>query len=401
MGLYKIKAATPEGRLVFREIEAASKEEIAPRLEREGLYPLEVRSKGFSLNASLFSGKEKVKSGDFLIFNQGLSTLLKAGLPLIDSLETLGETSRSPILAGAIKDSLKSIKSGQSISESFAKHPKVFPELYIATIAAGERTGDLIPSIRGYMEYQKRIEAIRKKVVSSATYPTVLLIASVGVVGFLLAYVVPSFAKIYLDSSAELPLPTKVLIGATSFIKEYLFLVAVLFIGAGIGLRAYLGTGNGRQLTDRLKLSFPHLGEIYLGYATAKFTRTLGMVLKSGLPLVDALKMSKAVLDNRVLEKKLDYVIKRAVEGGTVTEAIEKAGLMPEVALRMFGVGERSASLPPILEDIAAYLDEEVRHKVEIITDLIEPALMVIMGIIIGTIVVLMYLPIFQLGARV
>lgn len=401
MGLYKIKAATPEGRLVFREIEAASKEEIAPRLEREGLYPLEVRSKGFSLNASLFSGAEKVKSGDFLIFNQGLSTLLKAGLPLIDSLETLGETSRSPILAGAIKDSLKSIKSGQSISESFAKHPKVFPELYIATIAAGERTGDLIPSIRGYMEYQKRIEAIRKKVVSSATYPTVLLIASVGVVGFLLAYVVPSFAKIYLDSSAELPLPTKVLIGATSFIKEYLFLIAVLLVGAGIAFRAYLGTGNGRQLTDRLKLSFPHLGEIYLGYATAKFTRTLGMVLKSGLPLVDALKMSKAVLDNSALEKKLDYVIKRAVEGGTVTEAIEKAGLMPEVALRMFGVGERSASLPPILEDIAAYLDEEVRHKVEIITDLIEPALMVIMGIIIGTIVVLMYLPIFQLGARV
>lgn len=403
MGIYKVKVSTPEGRVFHREIAAESEAHVSAVLAHEGLYPLKITSsEGFTGRlASLFVRKGAVNTPDFLVFNQGLATLLKAGLPLTDCLETLAGISSDPVLNGAIKEAVREVRSGKTLSEAMSTQAIVFPLLYTAAISAGESTGDLVPTIRSYTEYQQKVEAIRKKIISSATYPAVLAGISLLVIIFLVTYVVPSFASIYLGTGAQLPLPTMVLIGITEFIKEFFYIIILFSTGGALGLLYYLKSGKGRLFVDRMKLVLPYLRDIYTDYAMSRFSRTLGMVLKSGVPLIKGLEMTRVVLRNSVLEAKLRTVIRKAREGRPVTQAIEEEGFMPAITLKMFGVGERSASLQSILGDIADYHDSGLDYKVGIMTDLIEPALMVFMGIIIGTIVVLMYLPIFQLGARI
>lgn len=401
MALFKVKAGTLEGRIFLKEIEAGTKEDIARQLEKEGMYPIDIRAKGFTSDRlRFFERKIPVRGSDLLVFNQGLTALLKAGLSIVESLDTMRRSTKNARLSDAIKDVVHGVRTGHSLSDALGRHPDIFPPLYISSIGAGERTGDIIHSIKGYIQYQKRIEAIRKKIVSSAIYPCVLSIASALVVGFLITYVVPSFAKIYIGAGAELPLPTRFLIYITEVVKGYILFFAGAGTAAAFAVRGYLRTDKGAFFLDNLKLSLPQLGEIYSGYSIAKFSRTLGMVLNSGIPLVQALGMSKGVLDNRVLAKKLETVIKKVKEGEPVHKAVADADFMPEVTLTMFSVGERSASLPEILDEIADYHEEDVSHKVGILTDLVEPALIIVMGVVIGAIVVLMYLPIFQLGAR-
>lgn len=400
MTLFKVKAGTLEGKVLYKEVEAASHDDLVRRLGKEGLYPIDIRARGALKDAvSLFAGKG-IRHAELLVFNHGLATLLKAGLPVVDSLETLRKTIRNPGLAEAVAGVINGIKAGSTLSEALGKYPEAFPPLYTASIGAGERTGDLIPAINGFIQYQKRMEAIRKKVVSSATYPLVLAFASAVVVVFLLIYVVPSFTRIYLDVGTDLPAATRALIAVTGFLKGRIIFAAAALSAAIVGMRFFFKTGDGRARLDKLKLSLPMLGEIYHGYAVSKFSRTLGTVLKSGLPLVQALQLSDGVLNNTFLQAKLERIIKKTKEGGTVSDAMDKEGFMPELSLRMFSAGERSANLPEVLSEIADFNEEDLSHRVEILTDLIEPALMVIMGLVIGTIVVLMYLPIFQLGAR-
>ena len=398
MGTYIVKVGTPEGRVFRREITADNTEQIAASLEKEGLYPISVRSRrSISLRRFRRKGSDH---GNFLAFNQGFVTLLKAGLPVIECLDTLGRTA-GPFFSETIRDTIKRVRNGQMLSEAMAASPQIFSPLYTSIVSAGESTGDLVPSLKGYIEYQKRIEDIRKKVVSSVTYPAVLATASIFVIAFLIVYVVPSFASIYLDSGADLPLPTKLLIWLTQSVEKFLLLILLSIAGASISIFYYFSNENGRARLDSIKLAFPGIGEIYRGYAVSKFSRTLGMLLRSGLPLITGMKMAKAVFNNHVLEERLDRVIRKTRDGGNVSTAMEQEDILPEITLRMFAVGERSASLPDILDEISAYHDQEVDYKVGILTDMIEPALMIMMGIIIGTIVILMYLPIFQLGARI
>lgn len=395
---FKVRAATQEGRVVSREVLANSRQEVGTQLEKEGLYLIEARPGGIGYASLQTSRRRKIKAWEFLTFNQGLVALLKAGMPVTECFDALLQRSLNPHFSAAIEETVRGIQNGQSISEAMKARSDVFPPLYTASISAGERTGDLIPSIKGYIEYIKRIEAIRKKVVSAMIYPALLTAVSLLVLTFLITYVVPAFAGIYLDSGTELPLPTRVLISATDFVKQNLLVMLLTVTALGFALRYFLRTSAGRSYVDAVKLHFPRLGEIYWGYAVAKFSRTLGMVLASGVPIIQALEMTKGVLSNTILEGKMDRAIKRAREGETVTNAMTEVALMPDVTLRMLAVGERSASLPAILADIADFHDEEVDHRVKIMTSLIEPALMIMMGLFIGTIVVLLYLPIFMLG---
>jgi len=402
MTIFRVKAATPTGGIVYKEFEAPSREGLDIRLERDGLYPLEVGVKGGILSR-LASLKTIGRVGyeDFYVFNKGLITMLKAGVPVLDCIETLKNNSRNETLRRALEDLVKGIRDGKSVSEAMKDRTDVFPALYAAVISAGERTGDLIPAIRGYIEYQKRIEGIRKKITAAAMYPSMLAFASFAVVCFLVTYVVPSFAGIYLNSGTRLPLPTHILMILSGFVRNNIFLIMAGAAASIAGLFFLITSSSSRRRIDALKLSLPRIGEIYRGYAVSKFSRTLGMVIKSGVPLIHALEMCKAVFNNSVLEDRLGKVIKKVSEGSTVSAAISEEGLMSEITMRMFTVGESSASLPVVLDDIADFQDEALDHSVSILTSLIEPALMVVMGLIIGAIVILMYLPIFQLGARI
>ena len=236
--------------------------------------------------------------------------------------------------------------------------------------------------------------------VSALIYPEVLGGASILVVAFLLTYVVPTFAMIYLDAGSELPFATMLLVRAIGFLKTHFILFGLLILTAIIAARVVLRDRSNAAYFDSIKLRVPVFGDIYRGYAVSKFSRTFGMILASGMPVITAIEMSKTVLNNSVLEAKIDLVIKKVSEGSTIAKALAEAAILPEITMRMFSVGEKSASLPAILVDISDFHDAEITHRIGILTDLIEPALMVIMGIVIGTIVVLMYLPIFQLGSR-
>jgi len=362
MATYKVKAGTLEGKILHKELVAETPGEVEAALEQEGLYPIDIRQKGIgreflttplSLGASMGYGARKATSEELLVFNQGFATLLRAGLPVVESLETMLESTQGAALGDALSSTLKSVKEGSPLSQAMAGVPSVFSKLYVASIAAGERTGDLVPSLKGHIDYQKRIDAIRKKITSSAIYPVVLAVASIGVVIFLISYVVPSFAGLYMDTGAELPLPTRMLIGFSEALKTYFLLILACAVAAGLWLRAFARSKRGTFVLDGLKLSLPYLGVILNGYAMAKFTRTLGMVLKSGIPLLEGLKMSKGVLANSVLEQKLERIIKDTEQGGTVSDSMKREHFMPPLTLRMFAVGESSASLNIILDEIA------------------------------------------------
>lgn len=400
MATFRVKIATPEGGIAYREFEASTREALASRLEKEGLLPIAISAKGALSSLLGALSRSGVASGDLLVFNQGLSALLKAGVTVPSALKVLKESEPNPVLSEAINEVMEGVKGGRSLSEAFTARPDVFSPLFASAIGAGERTGDLIPSIKGYVAYLKSVEAIRKKVVTAATYPVILAAASVLVIGFLISYVVPSFSKIYMDAGAELPIATRALLGLTGFVRSYFLFLVFIAVVSVIALKYYLKTPAGRRFLDGLKLKLPVLGHIYLSYSAAKFSRTLGMVLKSGVPVVPALRMAGGVLGNEVLKERLLVAADKAAGGEGVTAAIEEAGLFPAVSLKMFGVGERTASLPSVLEDIAEFNESEVDHRVSVLTGMLEPALMIIMGLVIGAIVILMYLPIFQLGAR-
>jgi len=399
MSRFMVKAATADGRVTSTEVEADSREEVELRLEREGLFPIEVRPRG---TASVFSSLltrrgGRVKRSEFLVFNKGLVALLKAGLPVTECLDTLSHLVRNPAFRSAVNDAAGEIRNGRTFSEGLARHPEVFPALYTASIGSGERTGDLIPAITDYVVYQHRIEGLRKKVVSSLTYPAALTGFTSLIIIFLISYVVPRFAKIYGDMGGDMPLPSRMLMALSDFVVTFAPFIVLALASAAVLARLYLKSGPGRLMLDRVKLEFPQLGEIYRSYVVAKFARTLSMILRSGVHIIQALEMSRPVLGNLVMEERLERVITRAREGGSLTSAVSETGLMPEISLRMLGVGEKSASLPAMLSDIADYHDEDVDHKARIITSLIEPALMIVMGVFIGAIVLLIYLPIFYL----
>jgi len=404
MAVYKIKAGTLEGKILYKEIMAQSRGEVEAALEKEGLYPIDIRLKGIAkefLSKPLSFGAPKVKSEDMLIFNQGFATLLRAGLPVVESLETLVQSSSGVALGVTLRDVLKRVKEGSTLSAAMGASPAVFSKLYVAAIAAGEKTGDLVPSIKGHIEYQKRVDAIKKKITSSAIYPIVLAFASIGVVIFLITYVVPSFAGLYIDTGAELPMPTRLLIGFSDLLKTYFLLIIAVIVAFVLWLKAFARSRRGTFMIDSLKLRLPYLGAIFSGYSMAKFTRTLGMVLASGVPLLEGLNMSKGVLANIVLEEKLDRIVTSTEHGGVVSDSMEREAFMEPLTMRMFAVGERSASLNIILSEIADYHDQDLNYKVGILTSFIEPALMVVMGTIVAVIVVLMYLPIFQMGVNI
>jgi len=374
MAVYKIKAGTLEGKILYKEIMAQSRGEVEAALEKEGLYPIDIRLKGIAkefLSKPLSFGAPKVKSEDMLIFNQGFATLLRAGLPVVESLETLVQSSSGVALGVTLRDVLKRVKEGSTLSAAMGASPAVFSKLYVAAIAAGEKTGDLVPSIKGHIEYQDNI---------FCDIPYCL-----GICKYRRCDLSYNLCRAFFCRS----------------LYTYFLLIIAVIVAFVLWLKAFARSRRGTFMIDSLKLRLPYLGAIFSGYSMAKFTRTLGMVLASGVPLLEGLNMSKGVLANIVLEEKLDRIVTSTEHGGVVSDSMEREAFMEPLTMRMFAVGERSASLNIILSEIADYHDQDLNYKVGILTSFIEPALMVVMGTIVAVIVVLMYLPIFQMGVNI
>lgn len=401
MPSYSCKIGTSDGRVVEREFEAVSKEQLRASLEEQGFSVFVVRARPFQGLVQSGAVSRRFKGRQFLTFNQELLVMLKSGLPILQVLDTLLERMDPGPFRNALREIREDVRGGSVLSEAFEKFPQFFPYLYVAAIKAGERTGDLPVTLERFIAYQKRVEAVRSKVREASFYPALLGFVTISVLAFLILWVVPRFSQIYIDSATQLPWVTRALIGFSSSIVKILPLLVVVLLCASVAFRFWVATERGRMLFDSIKLKIPFFGALQLEYALSGFCRTLATVLTSGIPLVSALQMSRGTLDNRLLEDKLLNVTHAVEEGGEFARSLEATGVFPLLALRMIGAGEKTGALPEMLLEVSGYYESEVEQRLERLTSMIEPMMMLFMGLMIGGVVVAMYIPIFQLAGTV
>lgn len=398
MPSYLCKIGTADGRVVEKVFDAPGKEQLKENLEEQGFFVFQIRLQLFQFLKQGESQRGSLSGRRFLAFNREFLVLLRSGLPVLQIMDTLIGQMEASGLREVLTEIREEIKGGSILSDAFAKFPRYFPHLYVASIRAGEKTGDLHVTLSRYLEYQKRIEEIRGRVRSASFYPVLLTSAAVIVLVFLLLYVVPSFTQIYADANVELPFMTRMMIGISDglgSVAPLLFLGGVVFF---FFFKGAIGTSRGRLIYDKFLLRLPFFGALLKDYALSSFCRTLGTTLTSGTPLVPAMTMSRGTLNNRMLEGEMVKAIHRVEEGTALSDSVERCGFFPSIALRMIGVGEKTGALDEMLGEVAEYYEAEVERRLTLLTTLIEPVLMLGMGLLIGAIVFAMYVPIFQLA---
>ena len=388
---YELKAIGPGGAVEAIDFQAPDEATARQQIEGRGYTVLSVRAKR-SLAAPWAGSGERFPVA---LFSQELRVLVNAGLPLVEAIETLAQKERKDDWRGVMERLAGTLREGRSFSAALEQFPQVFSPLFIATVRASEKTSDLAPSLARYVAYANQLEAIRKRVINASVYPA-LLIAVGGVVSlFLLLYVVPRFAHIYEERSADLPLVSKVLLAWGQAVHANgLLMVAIL---AGLLVLAVYAFKAYRTQIGNAMWSIPAIGERLKVYQLARFYRTIGMLLRGGMPLVAALEMGAELL-HPVLRTRLAQARRAISEGRNVSQSLEAAGLTTPVALRMLAVGERSGNMGEMMDRIASFHDEEISRWVEWFTRMFEPILMAVIGLLIGGIVILMYMPIFELA---
>jgi type IV pilus assembly protein PilC len=394
MPLFLYKAMREDGSSVTDEIMAATAAEARQQLESRSYLVLDIRKK----SAGIRGGKASQK--DFLIFNQEFMTLVKAGLPILQALELLHRRMEKPFLRSALTGIIDSVKGGTSLSDAMAAYPAIFPPLFTSTVRAGEQSGALVDVLRRYIDYQKRMLAVRRKLITALAYPVFLVIALIAVLSLFFLYIIPNFTQMYSDQAGKLPLLTSLLINFTNVVSAWAPLIIAALVGAGIAGYAWRRTDAGRRTIDAVVLKVPFVRTIVIQYILAQLTRTLATVLRGGIPLVSALDTTAGVIGNRVVGNRLLESRVLVTEGLSLAVAFERTHLAPDMTVRMIEVGESSGDLPQMLEDVSDFYEQEVENRLTVITTMIEPVLMLTMGIMIAVIVVALYLPIFEMGAR-
>ena len=335
------------------------------------------------------------------MFNQELLALVKSGLPVLRVWDLLIERAEHAGFQQALRVVREDIRGGSSASDALAKHPAYFAELYIATVKAGEQSGNLPEVLQRYITYLKLMIGLRQKAVKALSYPMFLVLIGIGVIGFLLAYVMPTFVSVYGESAKTLPWATQVLIGLIKNGEAQLLPAAVVVVGLVMGARAYYATPAGHLAIDRLILRLPLLGPIAVKHNTVQLTRTLGTVLAGGTPLVDALQIARGAMSNRWVARGMAGAVSEIREGTTLAAALDRPKVIPKLAIEMLSVGEETGSLETMLRDVAEFYEADLDTRLTQLTMWIEPALLLVMGVLVGGIVIIMYLPVFQMAGTV
>ncbi len=391
---FELKAVGPEGAVELLDLQAPDETTAVQSVEGRGYTVLSVRAR------RAFGWRGTDARFPLVLFSQELRVLLNAGLPLVESIETLAEKERSAESRALLGRISATLREGRPLSAALEQFPRAFPALYIATVRAAERSGDLAPSLVRYVAYATQLEAIRKRVVNASIYP-LLLITVGGLVGlFLLLYVVPRFGHIYADRGSDLPLFSRLLLAWGQAVDRHA-VIALALVAALIaaGVYAFRSARIRSAIADAL-WRLPAVGERIKVYQLARFYRTIGMLVRGGMPLVAALEMGADLL-HPLLRERLRAAHRAISEGGKLSQSMDQNGLTTPVALRMLAVGERSGNIGEMLEQIAAFHDEELARWVDWFTRLFEPVLMALIGVVIGVIVILMYMPIFELAGNV
>ncbi len=402
MPTFKCKIATPDGRIITRRLIASNKGSLKDSLEREGNFVLQIqRVEGVLSIFRLKSVKGKIKPKDFLTFNQEFSVLIKAGLPILSALDAIIKKGGNDDLIEILKEIRSDIAGGESLSAAFGKYRHIFSGLYIASLQAGEKSGNLAMAIYRHILYLKKIQEIRQKVVTASVYPAILTCVSIFALMFLLMYVVPTFTKTYFEAGTKLPAITLALVNFTHMLRANFLLIIISLLLMIIGWHYFRKTETGAMFLDKMKISVPFFGDLYLHYYLSKLARTLAMVLSGGTALLEAVRISTGALKNRYIRQKLDMVTRKLEQGSGFSESLSDSKVFPDLAVRMIDAGESSGALEQVLDDLAEFYENDVDTRLSVITSAIEPGLMIIMGLLIGFVVLAMYLPIFQMASAV
>ena len=396
---FRAKVGWPDGRVAEEAIQAADANAARMEMERRGGHVFEIRREGLSLSRRRRRGHVKMR--DFLIFNQELIALLKAGLPVLHSIELLLERQESQVLRRVLADVRERVNAGAAISDAFEEQGDLFPRLYCTSLRAGEKSGEIESVLRRYVKYQRTIMALTRKVVSTLVYPTILIVLSIGLIAILMTVVIPKFQEFFGDFKAELPLLTIIVIGTASFLRRNILLLIVALVVGGYFASRWLKSPRGAEFGDAFILKLPVIGGIFRRFSISQFTRSLATLLGGGTPLVPALENAAAAIGNRYVSRQIAEIIPKVREGGELWKALEGTGIFTNLTIEMIKVGEASGALEEMLSSVSEFYDEEIDLLLARVISFVEPAILVIMGGVIMTILLSVYLPIFRLMSQI
>jgi type IV pilus assembly protein PilC len=402
---FQCRLGTPQGEVVEGIYVAESEARLRHELEEKGLFVLDIRSRGglggFSLPGlgGLSSRGRKVSSREFLVFNQELATLLKAGLPLVQSLDILRRAIPNPTFKAVLDDVYERVRAGTSLSEAFEAHATLFPGVYTASLMAGEKSGNLDQVLRRFIAYVKLIGNVKRKTMSALMYPIILLALSFVVVAVIMVKVVPSFADFYGDFGAELPFITQVLIAISDAFRNNFLLIAIVTIGGGVAFWRWFKVPGQRQRLHGALMRAPFIGGTVTKFATSQLARTLATLLSGGIPLVTALDVASRAVGNRAMAWHVGVVTQQVREGQPLAAAMTQRGVFPDVAVKMVEVGEATGALQDMLNALADFYDEDIETTMARFVTLVEPLMLVLMGLVIAVLLLALYMPVFQLSS--
>ncbi|MCL4851036.1 MAG: type II secretion system F family protein [Bryobacteraceae bacterium] len=398
MAEFTLKYADARGEIHQQVAEAGSEQELRERFSRQGylVYSIKGRSAA-GLSAGLSRGRKKLNVEKFLIFNQQFVTLIRAGLPILKCLDLLADRLTDPKLGEHVKAVRDDVKRGSMLSDAFAKRG-VFPPIYVTSILAGEKSGALPEVLERFLTYQRLALAVRKKILLSLMYPAILILLVLCLIVFLVTYVVPSFALLYGSMSAQLPAVTQLLIAVGTTARNYVIVGFVCLAGAIVAFRFWSRGNAAKARIDMVKLRTPVLGEIWIKYQVAQFSRVLSTLLVGGIPLIQSLETASQSVGTVVLRNALETARKRVREGQSLSSSLEATGVFPELSIDMIEVGESTGALPSMLNSVAEFYEDDVNTRMTAALSLIEPAIMIFMGGFVAFVLVALYLPIFSLA---
>lgn len=399
MAEFLIKMADERGHVLQQVESGVSEEEIRNRFAQQGFFVYSVKSRRGVLPGG-GNRKKGLKVDQFVIFNQQFLTLIKAGLPILKSLNILSKRQKNAHFKAMLDNIQERVKSGELLSEAFEAQGGV-SKIYTTTLLAGERSGNLEEVLGRYIAFQRVTVSFRKKLVSSLWYPALLVSALIVMLTFLLTYVVPQFADLYSTLNAKLPSITVFMLGIGRSIQHYYYIIIGVLALLIFLISVWVRSENGRRTLDAVRYKLPLMGQIWMKYQIAMFSRTLSTLLTGGLPLVPSLETASQSINSFKIGTNVDYAAKRVREGRALSASLEETGFFPDLAIEMIEVGESTGALPAMLNSVAEFYEEDVQNSLSTAMQLIEPTILIFMGITVAFVLLSLYLPIFSLGAQV
>ncbi|HVB28521.1 MAG TPA: type II secretion system F family protein [Terriglobia bacterium] len=397
MSQFEFRGTSSTGQTVTGVRAAPSREALDSSLRRESITPLKIVEKGREIAIPMFKWRERVSSKELAVFTRQFSVMIDAGLPLVQCLEILSSQQENKAFARMLAGVRSTVEGGSSLADALRQYPRVFDDLYTNMVEAGESGGILDTILQRLSTYIEKAVKLKRSVQSAMIYPVAVVVIAGGVVALLLWKVVPIFTTLFAGLGAALPLPTRIVIALSHFVASFGLILIVLVVLLGLGLRWYYRTPAGRMVIDALILKIPVLGPLMRKIAVARFSRTLGTLITSGVPMLESMDITARTSGNAVVEKAISRV-RKAIEGGrTIVDPLRETGVFPNMVVQMIGVGEHTGALDTMLQKVADFYEDEVDAAVADLLTALEPTIILFLGIVVGGVVISMYLPLFSL----